>query len=91
MTAGWQKIWSPHPRIGFLAQARDLAGRLGAGAIPPEKIAETQVVIFNARLDAAVTGLFMVLVAVVVLDAARVWWRTLRPPRAGEAPEGVRA
>jgi carbon starvation protein len=91
MTAGWQKIWSPHPRIGFLAQARDLAGRLGAGAIPPEKIAETQVVIFNARLDAAVTGLFMVLVAVVVLDAARVWWRTLRPPRAGEAPEWVRA
>jgi hypothetical protein len=30
-------------------------------------------------------------VAVVVLDAARVWWRTLRPtPRAPE-PEGARA
>jgi carbon starvation protein len=91
MTAGWQKIWHPEPRIGFLAQAQDLAGRLAAGAIPPEKIAETQVVIFNARLDAALTGLFMILVAVVVLDAARVWWRTLRPPGAGEAPEAVRA
>jgi len=91
MTAGWQKIWHPQPRIGFLAQAQDLAGRLAAGAIPPEKIAETQVVIFNARLDAALTGLFMILVGVVVLDAARVWWRTLRPPGAGEAPEAVRA
>jgi len=90
MTAGWQKIWHPEPRIGFLAQAQDLAGRLAAGAIPPEKIAETQVVIFNARLDAALTGLFMILVAVVVLDAARVWWRTLRPPGVGEAPEAVR-
>jgi carbon starvation protein len=85
MTAGWQKIWNPHPRIGFLAQARDLAAKLAAGAIPPEKVAETQVVIWNARLDAAVTALFMLLVAVVVLDAARVWWRTLRPR--GEAPE----
>jgi carbon starvation protein len=91
MTAGWQKIWHPQPRIGFLAQARDLAERLAAGAIPPEKVAETQVVIWNARLDAAVTGLFMLLVLVVVLDAARVWWRTLRPRGAAAAPEAVRA
>jgi hypothetical protein len=33
----------------------------------------------------------MVLVAVVVLDAARVWWRTLRPGGAAPAPEAVRA
>jgi carbon starvation protein len=91
MTAGFQKIWSPDRRIGFLAQAEHLAGQLAAGAIAPEKIAETQVIVFNNRVDAAVTALFMTLVAVVVLDAARVWWRTLRPtPRAPE-PEGVRA
>ncbi len=80
LTAGVQKIWHPHPRIGFLAQANDLAAKLAAGTVPPEKIGEIQVLIFNARLDAAVTALFMLLVAVVVLDAARVWWRTLRPP-----------
>jgi carbon starvation protein len=90
MTAGWQKIWHPQPRIGFLAQAQDLAAKLAAGAIPPEKVAETQVVIWNARLDAAVTGLFMVLVAVVVLDAARVWWQTLRPRGAAPAAAVVR-
>jgi carbon starvation protein len=91
MTAGWQKIWHPHPRIGFLAQANDLAARLASGAIPAEKSAETSVLIFNARLDAAVTALFMVLVAVVVLDAARVWWRVLRPPPPAPVAEAARA
>jgi len=91
MTAGWQKIAHPHPRIGFLAQANDLAARLASGAIPAERAGETSVLIFNARLDAAVTALFMLLVAVVVLDAARVWWRVLRPPRPAPAVEGARA
>ena len=28
---------------------------------------------FNARLDAAICGIFMVLVAVILLDSLRVW------------------
>ena len=86
MTAGWQKIFHADRRIGFLAQADYLAGQLAANTIPPEKIAETQRVIVNNRLDAAVTAVFMALVAIVVLDAARVWWKTLRGP----GPERVR-
>jgi carbon starvation protein len=77
MTAGWQKIASPDRRIGFLAQAEHLKGQLAAGAIPAEKIAETNVVIFNNTLDAVITGLFMAIVWIVLLDAARVWVRTL--------------
>jgi len=88
MTAGWQKIFHAERRIGFLAQADFLAAEIAAGRIPAEKIAETQHVIFNNRLDAAVTALFMTLVAIVVLDAARVWWRTLR---SGAAPAGAEA
>jgi carbon starvation protein len=91
MTAGSQKIWHPDRRIGFLAQADHLAGQIAQGLVAPEKLAETQILIFNNRLDAAVTGLFMALVAIVVLDAARVWWQTLRPRGAAPAPEGVRA
>ena len=86
MSAGWQKIFHPDRRLGFLAQADHLAAQLAAGVVPPEKVFETQQVIFNNRLDAAVTALFMTLVAVVVLDAARVWWRTL----SGPGPEPVR-
>ncbi len=91
MTAGSQKIWHPDRRIGFLAQAEHLAGQLASGVIPPGKLAETQILIFNNRIDAAVTGLFMVLVAIVVLDAARVWWQTLRPNGRSPAAEAVRA
>jgi carbon starvation protein len=87
MTAGWHKIWNPDRRIGFLAQAEHLAGQLSTNAIPLEKIRETQIVIFNNQLDAAITGLFMFVVWVVLLDAARVWRRTLRGPDA--APSGV--
>ena len=50
------------------------------------QLRETHTLIFNARLDAALTALFMTLVAVVVLDAARVWWNTLRPGAARLAP-----
>jgi carbon starvation protein len=89
MTAGSQKIWHADRRIGFLAQAEHLAGQLAAGAIPPEQALETQILIFNNRLDAAVTGLFMLLVAIVVLDAARVWWQTLRPRGGAPAAEAV--
>ncbi len=86
MTAGWQKIFHPDRRIGFLAQAEYLASQLAEGAVPAEKIGQTHTLIFNNRLDAAVTALFMVLVAVVVLDAARVWWRVLRGPGIAPAP-----
>jgi len=92
MTAGWQKIFDADRRIGFLAQADHLAAQLASGAIPPDKAFATQQVIFNNRLDAAVTALFMALVAIVVLDAARVWLRTLREGRAlPPAPEGAEA
>ena len=77
MTAGWQKIFSEDLRIGFLAQASHLTNQLASGAIAAEKAAQTRHVIFNNHLDAAVTAAFMGLVAIVVADAARVWWKTL--------------
>ena len=85
MTAGWQKILDPDRRIGFLAQADHYAGQIAQGLVPPEKLLEIQTLIFNARLDAAITGLFMALVAIVVLDAMRVWWKTLRGQGAARA------
>jgi carbon starvation protein len=37
--AAWQKITSDDPRIGFFAAARDLADKLAAGALPPDRAA----------------------------------------------------
>ena len=72
-TAAWQKIFSPVPRIGFLAQARQLQAALESGAVTGAKIAETQTLIFNARLDAVVCGVFMILVAMILVDSLRIW------------------
>src|SRR5262245_26086414 len=73
MTAGYQKIWSPDPKLGFLAGADQLAAQLAAGLVATEKVEQVRSQIFNLRLDAAVTGIFMALVALIVVDALRVW------------------
>jgi carbon starvation protein len=78
MSAGWIKIFDADRRVGFLAQAEHLAAQLDAGAIAAEKTRETLTLIFNAQVNAVITAVFMALVAIVVLDAARIWWRTLR-------------
>jgi carbon starvation protein len=69
-TAAWQKIFSAVPAIGFLAQADALEAALRAGKSAGPG---TQTLIFNARLDAAICGVFMVLVAVILVDSLRVW------------------
>jgi carbon starvation protein len=89
MTASVQKIWHPNPRIGFLAHARSLADQLVAGTISPDKIVETQRLIFNDRLDAVVTFIFAALVVVILVESGRHWWLYLsgrRKPLLNEAP-----
>jgi carbon starvation protein len=78
-TAGWQKIFSDLPALGFLAQAAELA----AG---PQN-ATTAALIFNARLDAAVTGIFLILVATILVDSIRVWVGVLRGTRESKTTE----
>jgi carbon starvation protein len=80
-TAGWQKIFSSDPRLGFLSHAEVLQGTLQAGKVAAAKIAETQTLIFNDRLDAAVCAAFMLLVAVILVDSVRVWAGLLRGTR----------
>jgi carbon starvation protein len=81
MTAGWQKILDGDPRIGFWTQAEQLSAKLASGAVAAEQVARTQALIFNNRLDAAVTAAFMLLVAIVVADSARAWWHALSVPQ----------
>ncbi len=80
-TASYQKIFSPLPRVGFLAQASALSEALRNGAIEAGQIAETQAMIFNARLDAAVCAIFIVLVATILVDSVRQWVGMLRGTR----------
>jgi carbon starvation protein len=72
MTAGWMKIFSADPRLGFLSAAN---------------AASTARQALNAHVDAAVTAVFLVLVAVIVLANARVWWLLLAGRRAPDLRE----
>src|SRR5499427_900457 len=80
-TASWHKIFDTNPRVGFLSQARVLA----AGPVN----SATARLIFNNRLDAAVTGLLLLMVALVLLESARQWLGVLsgrKQARVKEAP-----
>jgi len=77
-SAAWQKLTSADVHIGFLAAAGDLAAKLAAGALTPERAAVAPQLIFNQRLDAALTLLFTAILWLVILDMARVAARTLR-------------
>jgi carbon starvation protein len=64
LTAGWQKVFSVDPKLGFLAHARSLATSADPNAAR---------MIFNDRLDAAIALFFMAIVAVVIVASAREW------------------
>src|SRR2546427_3390318 len=77
MTASYQKIFDANPRIGFLAYAKALTAQIAAGKIPAEKIAETQRLVFNQRLDAAVTGVLAFMILVLIVEALAHWYSIL--------------
>jgi carbon starvation protein len=65
-TAAYEKIFNPNPRIGFLAQAQQIAAAGGNARL-----------IFNFRLDAVVSGLLVIMVAIVLVESGREWLRVL--------------
>ncbi len=88
-TAGVEKIFHPDARIGFLAQAQVLAGKTpdlqktlesanAAGDVTAIDAAQkalhaNRTLQFNNVLDAAVTGIFLALIAAIVCMSVREW------------------
>jgi carbon starvation protein len=68
-TASWHKLFDANPRVGFLAQAQALA----AASVTNE----TSRLIFNNRLDAAVTGVLVIMVTLILVESLRQWWGIL--------------
>jgi carbon starvation protein len=85
-TAGWMKIFSPAP-VGFLAIARDFEARVVAGGGTVGEIAAWQTQGMNSRIDAAVTGVFLILVTVVVFASVRLWMQLLAGRRGAQLHE----
>jgi carbon starvation protein len=81
MTAGWMKIFSADPRLGFLSQAGVLQRQIAAGGTAAE-LERLHRLVFSNQVDAVVTGTFLVLVALVVLASVRAWVQLLTGRRA---------
>jgi carbon starvation protein len=77
MTASYQKVLHSDPRIGFLAQAHVLTEQIATGTVPAAKLAVTERLIFNNRLDAGVTVLFAALILLLLAEALFEWYRIL--------------
>ena len=77
MTSSYQKIFSVNPRIGFLSGANDLGTQIASGMIPAAKIAETHRLIFNLRLDAAVTSVLVLMIVLLIFEALVQWYGIL--------------
>jgi len=74
-TAGWQKVFSADPKLGFLAHARMISDRLASGALPAgaKTVADAQRMLFNDRLDAVIALVFMAVVVMVLVASITQW------------------
>jgi carbon starvation protein CstA len=64
LTAGFQKLFSPDPAIGFLSHARKYGDALAAGEVlaPAKSAAEMSKIVSNDRIDAALCAVFIAVV-----------------------------
>ncbi len=91
MTAGYQKLFSANPKLGFLSHARWVQEFLDKGALPPgvANAANASRMIFNDRLDAAVAAFFLLAVIVILTCSIREWYAVLsgrKPAVSTEVP-----
>jgi carbon starvation protein len=88
-TAAWQKLFSPDLRIGFLSHADDLAAQIDSGALTGAAAEQAARLVFNDRLDAALTLFFLITVWVLVFETTRVCHAAItgrRCPPLAESP-----
>jgi carbon starvation protein len=76
-SAGYLKVFSPDPKLGFLSGARSLVSQASA-MTDSGKAAELVRQAGVWRFDAVVAVFFLVLVAAIVLGSARQWWQLIR-------------
>ena len=75
MTAGYQKVFSPDPKLGFLSHAQSFTDAIASGTLPaavPSVDAARQM-IFNDYVNTAVALFFMLSVIVILADSLREW------------------
>jgi carbon starvation protein len=82
LTAGWQKMFHPDPKIGFIAHANKYADALARGEIlaPAKSAGQMRQVIFNDWVNASLCALFIAVVLAMVFYGVRAIAEARRAP-----------
>ena len=90
LTAGWQKVFSGDPKLGFLAHAHKFGDALAQNQVlaPAKSIIDMQRIVQNDYVDASLALFFVAVVVLTLLFGARAAWKAWRVdrPTALEAP-----
>jgi carbon starvation protein len=80
LTASYQKVFSDDPKLGFFAQRDKFQDAIDAGDVvaPAKSMDDMHTVVTNSTVDGVLAALFAVLIVIVILDAARIWFRVIR-------------
>jgi carbon starvation protein len=82
LTAGWQKIFSENPAIGFLSHAEKFGNSLSSGQIlaPAKSIGDMSRIVFNDYVNATMSGLLIILVVAMAGFALATIMKALADP-----------
>ena len=83
LTAGWQKLFSPDPKIGFLAHADRYGTAIAEGKVlaPAKSMDQMHQILWNDRIDAVLAGLFIGLVVAIAAFGILACLRAFRDSR----------
>jgi carbon starvation protein len=73
LTAGWQKIFDPDIRVGFVAHAAKFQAAIDHAQVlaPAKNMDQMQKIVFNDYLDASMAGFFVLVVVAVTVYGVR--------------------
>ncbi|EIZ78544.1 carbon starvation protein A [Novosphingobium sp. Rr 2-17] len=82
LSAGWLKLFSPDPKVGFLAHASKFSDALARGELlaPAKSLAQMEKIIANDRIDAALVGIFVAVVVILFGFTLRACLQSRRSP-----------
>jgi carbon starvation protein len=89
MTAGFEKIYSRDPKLGFLSHRVSIEEALASGRLPAgaQNVADAYRIMRNDWIDAAVAAFFLISVVVVLVASLHEWFAVLSGRRTAVSTE----
>jgi len=83
LTAGWLKLFSADPAVGFVAHARKFSAALAGGEVlaPARSLADMQKIIRNDVINASLCVLFIAVVVSILVYGVMAARKALRSPQ----------